>query len=136
MTNPTERTELRALAERVMALAGPCRETDEAIALSVGWRQVQYGPEQRDIWKNPCGALLSLVPAFTASLDAAMTLVPEVCQWQVSTQEPGPWAWVGNDSHDPPAQMAATPDLALAAAALFARAAIAAAQGAGGRDAG
>ena len=69
-----QKDELAALAERVQALTGSCRETDEAIALSVGWRQVQYGPEQRDIWKSPCGALSSLVPAFTASLDAAMTL--------------------------------------------------------------
>ena len=76
---------LVALADRVEALAGPCRETDVAIWLAetpgttrVQWSYVHKATgrvcevdETRDADRR-----LITVPTFTASLDAAMTLVP------------------------------------------------------------
>ena len=61
--------DLTALAERVMALAGPCRETDRAILLALGysWRGMAYWfRDDSHRWKGDTH--------FTASLDAAMTL--------------------------------------------------------------
>jgi hypothetical protein len=49
---------------------GPSRELDALIALASGWT-VHHG----DNWIGPHGQIV--VPAYTASLDAAMTLVPE-----------------------------------------------------------
>jgi hypothetical protein len=59
-------TDLEKLAARVEALAGPCREADEAI----------YAIKTAGF---PVGARSVDPPAFTASLDAAMTLVPANC---------------------------------------------------------
>lgn len=53
----TRRETLQALAERVMRLEGPCEKTDAAILYDV-----------LDVMQNHKG------PAYTASLDAAMTL--------------------------------------------------------------
>jgi len=77
--------ELEKLAERVEGLSGPDREVDAAIALASGWRVCRgnwWTPDQasrakkarRSIWSS--GSPVQL-PAYTASLDAAMTLVPE-----------------------------------------------------------
>jgi hypothetical protein len=73
---------LLALADRVEALTGPCRETDELItaALVGAVRQVQ--PFHNSVaHHNAEGTMWVSVnvpsPGVTASLDAAMTLVPE-----------------------------------------------------------
>ena len=132
----TTADELRALAERVQALDGPDREVDAeiAVALRIGKNLPDWAINWAEEWRPTIEGFVVLIhsdgrpgPHFsslslTASLDAAMTLVPDGCTWQVSTQEPGPWAWVGNDIIDPRAPMAATPALALTAAALLARA--------------
>lgn len=107
-------TDLIALALRVEALTGPCRETDHAI----------YAALNPDSPLPEGGRLLPWAHCFTDSLDAAMTLVPEGCRFVVSTEEPGPWAWVGVSGEDTVATMAASPALALTAAALRARAAM------------
>ena len=59
-------------------LAAPCGspELDERIAIELGWRE-----------NNP------VPPPWTTSIDAALTLVPEGCQWlggpnRLSPQEP------------------------------------------------
>lgn len=65
------RDELLALADRVEALTGPDRETDKAILLTLGysWRGMAYWfHDDSRQWKGDTH--------FTASLDAAMSLVP------------------------------------------------------------
>jgi len=146
---------LRALAEKVQALAGPCRETDAVVALAVGWtrhvykyREAMDGADREthifdreDIsWVGPKGHRLTIFPpTFTASLDASMSLVDlsvfEGCLLQGPMMGNGLWsAEVDGIQGD-----AATPALALTAAAL--RALVAeyrrgSYERAGGRDAG
>lgn len=100
------------LSERVQRLEGPDREIDRAIAeaIGIGWYYSQGNPEFR----------------YTASLDAAMSLVPEGCTWNLSV---GRVAIVqvtdctGGPTVAPPdfEAHAATPAIALCAAALKAR---------------
>ncbi len=99
--------ELIALAERVEGLTGPCRETDGEIE-----------------W------LLQLAPCdisgpFTASLDAALGLVPEGHYWALLMhgEEDGFQATCTPLHAGLDWRRAATPALALTAAALRARAA-------------
>lgn len=92
------REELLKLAERVEALRGPDREVDKLIAVVNGWclhpsNRQRDDSEQSDTgytcldcgadsWGNtgPTGQKRSAsLPAYTASLDAAMALVPEGC---------------------------------------------------------
>ena len=67
----SRKDELLALAERVEALTGPDREVDWAVVTAIG---------KADFYLQYAKAPLKyreLVPAYTASLDAAMSLVPE-----------------------------------------------------------
>ena len=108
---------LTELADRVEALAGPCREVDAEIVTIV-----KAG--MRSPW-------FIAPPSFTGSLDAAMTLVPEGFNWQVGTQGTegeAAWASVEALTYNPDTFNgisiyvdAATPALALCAAALRAR---------------
>jgi hypothetical protein len=116
----TERATLLALAERCEQAAGPDRELDKDISRVLlpaaaegitrsryGWSYRVFGPSGwDDEW-------LETLP-YTASLDAAVTLVPEWCGWMVmkNVAKVGRWPKRG-----------ATPALALCAAALQARAA-------------
>lgn len=74
-----DRAKLRELADRVEAAEGPDRNLDVEIAPLAGLRIVETGhPLGRCCYdKNGHGVPL---PAFTASLDAAMTLVPDEFQ--------------------------------------------------------
>jgi len=70
----TTKAQLTQLAERVMGLSGPDREVDAAIWL---WRAAPewdnpLSPEEQMQWAREAAK-----PAFTASLDAAMSLAPE-----------------------------------------------------------
>lgn len=124
-----------SLPDRIERAEGPCRELDAEIAAAVG---VKHGPDSGwcnnhngDYWTVDESA-----PAYTASLDAATTLVPEGCGWfaawgQTSPSEPMGGAiitahakFAGYDvANDPIAEAeAATPALALCAAALRAHA--------------
>ncbi len=114
---------LLALAERCERACGPDRDLDAQISLAVGGyseTKSRYQPEP-----------------FTASLDAVMSLVPERCIFGCGSKDATyrSWAWVGPD--EPPngseeIAAGATPALALAAAALRARAA--SAMSASGQD--
>ena len=135
--------DLMELAERVEALSGPNHEIDSLIGAAVGlkyrilrdgsgrgkgmeWLEDGHGVET---WAPHA-------PRYTASLDAAMTLVPEGCGWltgwgQTRPDEPMGGAritrnarFVGyRENYDEIAVgEAATPALALCAAALRARA--------------
>ncbi len=118
--------ELAVLADRVEGLTEPDRATDAEIARVTRWLPDCINPEAYPgksyervppYWFSDAFGL----PTFTASLDAAMTLVPPDCEWQVG--------WAGNsDAHvgflpDGPLfdGYAKTAALALTAAALRTR---------------
>ena len=129
MTNLTE------LADRVEALEGPCREADAVIWDALGlvheshcrsWCRMDG---RTDVTRAMFLAAWS--PEYTASLDAAMTLVPEGLNWQVGTQGnkgEAAWSLVEALTYNPDTFNgisiyvdAATPAIALCAAALRAR---------------
>jgi hypothetical protein len=121
---------LEELAVRCEQATGPDRELDVAIHTTV----TSFEPRRAGVgW--PKGALIvpafpgwQVLPAYTASLGAAMTLVPEGWRPVIDTaSEEGAalvdiWAWV-TVSPKPKRRhaKAATPALALCAAALRAR---------------
>lgn len=145
--------ELLKLADRVEALSGPDREVDKLIAVVNGWclhpsnRQRDDSAQSdtgytcldcgADSWGNtgPTGQKRSAsLPAYTASLDAAMTLVPKTMSlvdltlsWEPPEPEVFPACSItwypaavihnGKDWHALTAS-GATPALALTAAAL------------------
>lgn len=106
--------ELLALAERVEGLDGPDWEVDAAIASTV----------YRDNCRNPiweCGD----VAAYTASLDIAMTLVPDGAHTALAMQDrhSNRWEWELRFGYGVRrSSWSATPALALTAAALRAQA--------------
>lgn len=81
------------LSERVERLEGADREIDRLIGVAVGWFVTEPNkgwPDRMDYIdirggtkSYPGGGFDQLVPKFSASLDAAMSLVPEGCSWQV-----------------------------------------------------
>jgi hypothetical protein len=115
------------LAARVEALTGPDREVDADI-MSLFTHSVSS--DDGDWWCGPHDASPIRVPEFTASLDAAMTLVPE--KWKLrQMQFAAPCAdcrkwqvqfYGGREGEDYFVSFAATPTLALCAASLRARA--------------
>ncbi len=127
--------ELQALADRVEALAGPCRETDADIALTLkipdwraqkpwkqtnGWAKANCARDAWSIFFHDGMGGSPAIPAFTASLDAAMTLVPEPGKWSITSGHGDDWqASVWGLAIKPMEwHSAATPALALTAAAL------------------
>ncbi len=121
------------LLSRLEALTGPDREVDGAIYCAVGHRMIA------ECWPHWTAAQRDLAtPHYTASLDAALTLVPAGWQWQVSNRAPPPHAgraFLDNKAHpfvgigaarNPELirieNTAATPVIALCIAALRARA--------------
>jgi hypothetical protein len=136
----TERATLLALAERCEQAAEPDRELDQEISRVLlpaaaegitrsryGWSYRVFGPSGwDDEW-------LETLP-FTASLDAAVTLVPEGWKWKAILRDSARGentgeGYVHNNRLHMSGQyqgadtFAATPALALCAAALRARAA-------------
>jgi hypothetical protein len=95
MTDPAKLIEL---AERVEALTGPCRGTDAWIMGKTDnpqWTDAdcEYAAEDAD---RTCGA-----PRFTASLNAAKSLMAPGTLWAVGHMEDGPFArlcWPRPDS--------------------------------------
>jgi hypothetical protein len=80
--SPNPRVGLFELAARCEAAEGPDRELDEAIARTLGWRTMDDGYGRHTLWlppgwKSGDGGAKHSTPAFTASIDAALTLVPE-----------------------------------------------------------
>lgn len=127
----TNRDELLALAERCEAATGPDRNLDEAIARSVNWCPPKVNAASweahRDAKPNYWFTDSFGMPAYTASLDAAMTLVANENTWSVTTcgHEGLPRACVTLCAEDYAVDHVAdavTPALALTAACLRARA--------------
>lgn len=151
MTMPADAAEIVRLAERVEQATGPDRELDGAIdrLFNARPKDGDYDEGEGAFWrvKNGWSGLLARPDGFargsfsaanyTASLDAAMTLVPEGWRWTAGHREfphargyveNGELAFVGVGTRRNPNRMwfettAATPALALTAAALRARAA-------------
>lgn len=112
------------LSERVMSLSGPDREVDWQIAESLGWTRRQVG--QVMAYYAPNDAIMKAgPPKWTASIDAAMTLVPEGWMWSIASGGPEEGLWAFLTTIEEPCKdvacHAATPALALCAAALLAR---------------
>ncbi len=133
-----------ALADRVEALTGPCRETGAEIYLALhlpNWRDGEPWKATNGWFKKNCaedaiayffhdgmGGRSVTVKPYTASLDAAITLVPEGSVWTLEGGDSNSRgiAWVRNMDGDTVSEVnshAATPALALTAAALRAIAA-------------
>lgn len=124
----TTRAELLALAEQCENASGPDRVLDAAI---MGLFTNSVESDNGEWWWGPHDAPPQRVPAFTASLDAALALVPEGMAWSVG-QNVHHKHWLARvqiiDADGGPTSVgrcegAATPALALCAAALRARAA-------------
>lgn len=132
MTHPET---LESLAARIEALDGPDRDVDYEVAFAFGWEfrcATHWGYRSPHWWLGgKTGAELGLVshvqgecPHFTKSIDAAMTLVPD--DWSMSLHF-GPWI-AGNVQAINPVTAeefridAATPALAICAAAMRAKA--------------
>ncbi len=134
---------LTELANRVERLSEPSREVDAEIALSCGVVSERegntfYGHKdyscmvlERDYYDIEGSA--PELPAYTTSLDAAMTLVPEGLRFEVTTTGYKPGATVCGNTltgvHE--GSYAATPALALTAAALRGRASLLSEKGEG-----
>jgi hypothetical protein len=116
------RADLTALIARVEAATGPDREVDAdiAVALNVGgladpvWKRLPGGK----FVDRGCAINTVSADRYTASLDAAMALVPSGVDWLLDS---GRIAIVGRRPAGPFTARAATPALALTAAALRAR---------------
>lgn len=134
--------DLLALASRCESATGPDRELDAAIQLGIGYTlQRPAEPSRypdRARWHDPDGVCLQWMEGdrcapyprdFTASIDAAMSLVPEGWFWRAghSTLYDG-WAGTNRvhpdhcDRQDETFAHGKTPALALCAASLRARA--------------
>lgn len=73
------------LIARLEAATGPDRELDRAIAMSLGWRHDPHdGPY--GTWTAPDGTRHTTFNEWTASIDAALTLVPEGMDWLICSR--------------------------------------------------
>lgn len=131
MTNPTD------LADQVEKLAGPCREVDAAIHLvktTFPARRAGVGWPDENALIVPVFPGWVLLPSYTASFDAAKTLVPEGMMYEFGAYSDIDGFTAGNFARvsdycggDGPRyeldhSAGATPALALCAAALRAMA--------------
>ena len=135
----TDRATLEALLARVLEGTGPDRELDAEIAKAFGWierYEIWWPPEIVKLARKRKRAIYnykmySLIQArrYTASLDAALTLVPDEKAWTVG-QNVHHWYWSASvnalDEDGAPKSIgwggpSNSPALALCAAALQAR---------------
>jgi hypothetical protein len=130
----TDRATLLALAERCEQAAGPDRELDAEIAwMLTAQDRKRLGPPdlRREIWHAglptpawvPFENVSSFHPPYTASLDAAVTLVPEGWSWGKFFGGSAECVKISDPSILFERGLSDKPALALCAAALRARAA-------------
>lgn len=121
----TRQSEIEKLIEKIEKAAGPSRFLDALIAIHVC--PDLYAPDDYDLDKGYVVYLRGgkpikkdLAPAFTESLDTAMTLVPDDCEWHVgSVKLLGTfWAELVSAAEKYIGKGAKTPALALCSAAL------------------
>lgn len=122
----TPMSDLLALAARVEALDGPCRETDAAIMVALH-PQLRLYKDEFGYWRSPATDGMVRASEYTGLLDDAATAMPAGWWWSVGSCERERHATAGREGIEeaaPPIQVsAATTALALAAAALRAVAA-------------
>jgi len=130
------------LAERVEALSGPDRGVDVAIAVATDWRWPGWEEGEPtaagqaakhgiawliDRAEDGMASRWRGIPRYTASLDAAMTLVPDGLMWAMDSWSRSQWSagiwrhqkgWLIRSDVD---HQFRTPTLALVAASLRAR---------------
>lgn len=127
---------MRDLIERIEAAEGPSRELDAEIAVTVLGMDREgsmfFGKDEDFVFERDYYSIEGSareLPAYTASLDAAMTLVPEPV---IEGEHVSIGVWTGPGVHAPHVRatawvsgaervLAATPALALCAAALRTR---------------
>ena len=86
----SDRATLEALLARVLEGTGPDREIDGQLALLKGYTYEKRKGEKFPWWRRPDGFRISIwgdqnkPPPYTASLDAALTLLPEGYWWQIA----------------------------------------------------
>lgn len=125
---------IEELIARLEAATGPCRELDVAISVAVGRDDettlLRYtnGTEKRVPTSRNCWGGQVDSPRYTASIDAALTLVPEGFCWEVRKgYVPEATVWQIGCEYDEgsgrtlPHAQAPTPAIALCIAALRAR---------------
>ena len=107
-----------SLISRLEAAEGPDRELDEDIGRAIGWAYQTYNS-----WRPPTPPHFHCpLPEFTASLDAAVGLVQEGCNWCVGASPTAAYCYYEDDENALMSwQHGATPALALCIAALKAR---------------
>ncbi|MGJ3626005.1 hypothetical protein AB5I41_01720 [Sphingomonas sp. MMS24-JH45] len=117
--------DLLALAAKVEAATGPNIALEQEIAMAV------YGAEASDVTGiTVIDGHIWRVPAYTASLDAAMTLISKPGKWSITASRRGLGSLgLACRGRAPDWHSAATPALALTAACLRARAAMEKANG-------
>jgi hypothetical protein len=116
---------LLELAERCEAATGRGRALEESIAIALGWKPYEFEDENdyhERGWHSPGNPMPhSSIPRWTASLGAAMILVPEGW-WAVVDTKGRATLFPERGSGSQLMAKAETPALALCAAALRARA--------------
>ncbi len=86
----TERATLEALLARVLEGTGPDEKIDGQLALLKGYTYEKHKGDKFPWWRRPDGLRIAFYgnenrpPPFTASLDAALTMVPEGWSWFVA----------------------------------------------------
>ena len=127
------------LITRLQGLSAPDREVDCEIGVAVGWFVTEPNkgwPDRLDYIdvtvpghrSYPGNGFAALVPPFTASIDSAMTLVPEGCLWTMDSWSSQGWSagiWKPKDNTwlitSSLGRQTQSPALALASASLRAR---------------
>lgn len=113
------------LIARLESAAEGSRELDRDVAEAVGWERKALAMDSDDYWRTGDMSWTredhEHPPQFTTSLDAALTLVPEGSEWEISTLYAIARSAVGlNDGAGPwhGEHTGCLPALALCAAAL------------------
>lgn len=115
------------LSQRIASMTGPDRAVDAEVAVALGLLEPEWAAEcvaWGDQELHPECPAHGALPRFTASLDAAMSVVPERWNWAVAvSMDEGFMAGLQRgdpffEHHD---ACAATPALALLSAAMQAR---------------
>jgi hypothetical protein len=126
-------SDITALIERLEQASGPDRELDVAIFREIGAPvPFQFAnklfaltyDEAEQCYFAPAGDMRVRYepPAYTASIDAALTLVPEGMEWHVGHEDGAPFAHVHRPGeYDSGLIDAATPVIAICIASLRAR---------------
>jgi hypothetical protein len=117
--------ELLALADKVEKATGPDRELDEEVAAAVVGATREVQSDGRAAYhRGSCWVSVGVVKPYSASLDAAASLVPDGMSWRMECWQGDRPEAIARVLSDGLLVVAATrsPALALTAAALRARA--------------